>query len=124
MFGLFKRDNKQDFVLEKFKEQLKHNGLTIKSVDEEGYYYIEIEEGILKISLENVRRNYERDKDERHITDLVDTIRLSNLKIPEKWEAAKANIYVSFYPSNFDFDKAINEPVTEEFHKIMSICIK
>jgi hypothetical protein len=92
MFGLFKRGNKQDFVLEKFKEQLKRNGLAIKSVDEEEYYYIEVGETTLKISLENVRRNYERDKDESHITDLVDTIRSSNLKIPEKWEEAKAGI--------------------------------
>jgi hypothetical protein len=58
----FTSDNnqKEDVVFNKFKSQLQKNGLSIESVDTDGFIYVNIGETDLKVSLENVRRNYER----------------------------------------------------------------
>ena len=119
MSKLFKRqNNKEDYVLDRFKEELERNGLSINSVDAEGYYYIEVGGQNLKISLENTRKDFERDKDDNVILDLTDTILAYDINIPEKWEDAKDNIFLSFYISDFDFDEIINERVTNDFNKV------
>lgn len=119
MSKLFRRqNNKEDYVLDRFKEELERNGLSINSVDAEGYCYIEVGEQNLKISLENTRRDFERDKDDNVILDLIDTILAYDINIPEKWEDAKDKIFLSFYISDFDFDEIINERVTDDFNKV------
>ena len=119
MSKLFKRqNNKEDYVLDRFKEELERNGLSINSVDAEGYYYIEVGGQNLKISLENTRKDFERDKDDNVILDLTDTILAYDINIPEKWEDAKDNIFLSFYISDFDFEEIINERVTDDFSKV------
>ncbi len=93
MFGLFgcKDNKKKDFVFDEFKSQIESKGMKIDSVDETGLIYISKGELTLKISLDNVRRNYERDKDENHISAfpyLVQTLgfctQLNFLKIEQK----------------------------------------
>jgi len=115
----FKRkNNKEDYVFDRFKDELERNGLSINSVDDEDYCYIEVGGQSLKISIENTRREFERDKDENVIFDLIDTILAYDINIPEKWEDAKDNIFLSFYISDFDFEETINERVTDEFNKV------
>ena len=72
MIGLFgcKDNKKKDFVFDEFKSQIESNGMKIDSVDETGLIYISQGEMTLKVSLDNVRRNYDRDKDKSHISDL------------------------------------------------------
>lgn len=70
----FKSNSKEDVVFTTFKTQLESKGLNIDSIDKDGFILINIEESELKVSLDNVRRNYERDNDESYITDLVNTI--------------------------------------------------
>jgi hypothetical protein len=115
MFGLF--GNKKDIVLEKFKKQIANNGLKIDSIDEEGFLHISKGEINLKISLENVRRNYERDSDDSHISELVKIITSYSLELPD-WETAREEIYINLFPNEFDFKDFIFENVTEEFSKV------
>ena len=60
MFGLFGcNDNKKkDFVFDEFKSQILSKGMKIDSVDKTGLIYISHGKLTLKISLDNVRRNY------------------------------------------------------------------
>lgn len=118
MFGIFGcNSQKKDFVFEKFKTELEKNGLKIASIDKEDFIHIDIDGEDLKISLENTRRNYERDSDESHITDLVKTILSYSSKIPD-WEKSKDNIYIQLFPNDFDFQNFIHEKVTDEFSKV------
>jgi hypothetical protein len=110
-------DKKKDIVFEKLKKQLEQNGLKIDSIDNENLIHINIEGNNLEISLENVRRNYERDADESHISDLVQTILSYSVDVPS-WENSKNNVYVQLFPNDFDFKDLIYEKVTEEFSKI------
>lgn len=121
MFNLFKR-SKEDVVFNMFKERLEKRGLTIKSIDDEGFIYIDLDESDLKISLENVRLNYKRDSDETHIDDLVDVIISHSFKI-DHWEKIKDKIYIQFVPNDFDFGNTINERVTNEFNKVFTLSL-
>ncbi|MBB4803870.1 hypothetical protein HNP37_003950 [Flavobacterium nitrogenifigens] len=121
MLNPFKR-NKEDVVFNMFKERLEKKGLTIKSIDEEDFIYIDIGESDLKISLENVRLNYKRDSDETHIDDLIDVIISHSFKIDD-WEKIKDKIYIQFIPNDFDFGNTVNEKVTNEFSKAFTLSL-
>ena len=118
--GLFGcTDNKKkDFVFDEFKLQIESNGMKIDSVDKTGLIYISQGDLTLQISLDNVRKNYERDKDETHISNLVQTIVSYNIEVPKNWEDAKNDIYISLFPNDFDFQDILHKQITDEFSKI------
>lgn len=120
MFGLFgcKDNKKKDFVFDEFKSQIESKGMKIDSVDETGLIYISQGELTLKISLDNVRRNYERDKDKTHISDLVQTFLSYSIELPKNWADAKDDIYISLFPNDFDFQDFIHRQITDEFSKV------
>jgi hypothetical protein len=120
MSHAFKSNSKEDVVFNKFKTQLENKGLTIDSIDKDGFILINIEETELKVSLENVRRNYERDNDDSYITDLVNTI-VSHSSKKEDWENIKDKIYVQFFPNDFEFENLVYEKVTNEFSKVFMV---
>lgn len=118
MFGLLGCNNKKrDVVFDKFKAQIEKQGLKIDSVDSEGLVHISKGELTLKISLKNARRNYERDSDETHISDLVDTIISYSMELPD-WETAKTVIYINLFPNDFDFKEFVHSKITDEFSKV------
>lgn len=121
MFSFFGcNTKKKDFVFEKFKTELEKKGLKIDSIDNEDFIHINMDGNDLKISLENVRRNYERDSDESHITDLINVIISNSSKIPN-WEIAKDNVYIQLFTNDFEFKDQINEKITDEFSKVYVI---
>ena len=120
MLDSFKSNSKEDVVFNKFKMQLEGKGLTIDSVDKDGFILINVEESELKVSLDNIRRNYERDNDDSYITDLVNTI-VSHSSKKEDWENIKDKIYVQFFPNDFEFENLIYEKVTNEFSKVFML---
>uniref|UniRef100_UPI00404A3193 hypothetical protein n=1 Tax=Flavobacterium sp. TaxID=239 RepID=UPI00404A3193 len=107
---------KEDFVFEKFKSELEKKGVKIDSIDEEEIIYINVNDNILEISLENTRRNYERDADESHVFDLVNTVISYENALPT-WEVAKEKIYVQLFATDFDLQNSIIEKVTNKFSK-------
>lgn len=120
LFGLFgcKEEKKKDFVFDEFKSQIEKKGMKIDSVDETGLIYISQGEITLNVSLDNVRKNYERDKDESHISDLVQTLVSYSVELPKDWKDAKDSIYISLFPNDFDFKDFLHKQITEEFSKV------
>ena len=118
--GLFgcNANRKKDFVFEEFKSQIESKGMKINSVDETGLIYISQGELTLKISLDNVRRNYERDKNKSHISDLVETLISYAIELPSDWTAAKDQIFISLFPNDYDFQDILHVKVTDEFSKV------
>jgi hypothetical protein len=108
---------KDDFVFNTFKQMIEEKGLKIDLIDNEGLIHVKIKETELKISLDNVRRKYQTDKDIVHITDLIEIINYELVPIPE-WSIAKHNILLSLFPSDFDFQDIPYEKVTNDFNKI------
>lgn len=120
MFGLFgcKDSKKEDFVFEKFKSKIENEGMKIDSVDETGLIHISKGETKLKISLDNVRKNYERDKDESHISDLVHTLTSYSIALPSSWANARNNIFISLFPNDEEFQDLLHVKITDEFCKV------
>jgi hypothetical protein len=124
LFGIFgcKDNKKKDFVFEEFKTQIESKGMKIDSVDEAGLIFISQGELTLKISLDNVRRNYERDEDVSHISDLVQTLIPYSVELPPNWIEAKDEIYISLFPNDHDFQDFLNKKITDEFSKVYVYC--
>jgi len=120
IFGLFgcKDSLKKDFVFDEFKSQIEKHGMKIDSVDETELIYISKGELNLKVSLENVRRNYERDKDPTHISDLVEILVSYDIELPKNWADAKKYIYISLFPNDFEFNDFLHKKITDEFSKV------
>lgn len=119
-FGIFCCNNKteKDFVFDEFKSQIEKKGMKIDSVDKTGLIYISQGELTLKISLDNVRRNYQRDKDETHISDFVSTLFSNLIDLPSTWAEVKDSIYISLFPNDYEFKDLIHSRITDEFGKV------
>lgn len=118
MPGLFGCDKKEtDIVLEKFRTQIKSQGLKIDSIDNEGLIHISKGGIDLKVSLDNLRKNHEREQDDSLIIDFVEVI-FSQLEPLPAWEKARNKIFVSLFPSDFDFQNFLNKRITDDFNRI------
>ena len=117
--GIFGCNNqKKDIVFDEFKEQVEKQGMKIDSIDETELIFISKEEITLKVSLDNIRLDYERDKDKTIIADFVKTLLNYSTEMPENWIDAKENIYVSLFTSDYDYKDFINLKLTEKVNKI------
>ncbi|GAA4239627.1 hypothetical protein GCM10022291_34730 [Postechiella marina] len=117
--GLFGCNNqKKDFVLNEFKTQIEKQGMKIDSIDETELIFISKGDITLNVSLDNIRRDYQRDKDKSIISDFAKTLMNYTLEMPEKWTEARENIFISLYPSDYEFKDFINYKLTDKVHKI------
>ena len=117
--GLFGCNNqKKDFVLVEFRAQIEKQGMRIDSIDETELIFISKGEITLKVSLDNIRKVYQREKDKTVISDFASTLMKYTLEMPEKWTEAKENIFVSLFPSDYEFEDFINHKLTDKVHKI------
>lgn len=111
----------EDIVLEKFKLALSSHGLSIDDIDEDGLVYITKDDINLKVSLDNVRKDYERDQDESIITDFAQNIADFTMEgMPDSWEGVKHNIVLNLFPVGFNFESMIHLPVTDNFDKVFT----
>ncbi|MCG2612929.1 hypothetical protein LZZ85_01515 [Terrimonas sp. NA20] len=101
-----------------FKNNLEKKGLSISSVDPDGLIRIRRGDTDVTVSLENVTRNYERDRDERFITDLIETITATTGTELALWTDVKEHIYVSLLPLSALIGDPIYQPVTMVFGKV------
>ena len=113
-----KTRDKKDFVFDEFKLQIEKHGIRIDSVDETRLIYISQGETTIKVSLDNVRKNYERDNDTSHISDLVQTLVYYSIELPSKWAEVKNDIYISLFPNNYEFADSLHKKITDEFSKV------
>lgn len=112
------KKEKQDFVLSEFKSQVEKEGLKIDSVDATGLIYITKGDLVIKVSLDNVRRNYERDGDTSHISNLVQLLTTNPTEISDNWKEVQDAIYISLFPNDYDFKDFIHTKVTNECSKV------
>lgn len=114
-------DKDNDIVYQTFKRIIEENNFIIVSINEEGIITIEKGDWNGSVSLNNIRKEYQRD------SDIQEVINFSNLVISRfennlpDWDIIKDFVYISFFPSDFDFQDFINKPITKDFHQLF-IC--
>lgn len=119
LFG--KKGKETDVLFEKFKTLVEKEGLTIDKIDEEGLIHILQDEWTLRVSLDNLRKIYQRDKDDDAIKDFVQTLTVPMGNRPS-WEEAKKDVYFSLFPGDYDFAAYPNKAVTKEFNQVYVYC--
>jgi len=102
-----------DIVFNRFKELIEEKNLSIDKVDDEGLIHIKRNDWVVKISLDNIRKQYNQDNDISCVDDFVDVM-LSGLEPIPEWKIAKERVYFSLFPSDFEFDDVINYPITSK----------
>lgn len=113
-----------DLVLDEFKAQLAQHGITIDTINDDGLITIQRGDVTLEVSLDNVRRNYARDNDKQHITELVDALVTYDeagieQALPGEWETVQAEIFPSLFPKeDFDFENFLHHSVSEDVVKV------
>jgi hypothetical protein len=113
-----KDDTKKDHVFEEFKSQIENKGMKIDSVDATGLIFIKKGDLTLKISLGNLRKDYERDKDKTYITDFVKTITSYTVETPSTWAEVRDHIYISLFPNDSISTEFIHKKITDEIGKV------
>ena len=86
-------------------------------VGDEGVYLIEIGDELLRISLENLTKDFEADRDPQRVIDFVDTI-TQPVVIPD-WDEARDRIRWSLEPSDMPLDEALHDLVSEQVARVL-----
>ena len=104
---------------ELFQLELANRNLPFKVTDE-GLYNIQIGDVSATISLENVRRNYERDKDAEAIASFAMQLVVNVFDDTPSWEAIKSYAKFSIEASDYEigFDESLHEIVNDELVKV------
>jgi hypothetical protein len=109
---------KNDFVFDEFRNEIEKRGLKIDSIDKTGLIFIRVKGIDLKVSLDNVRKDFERDKDTTQIISYAQSLDSSIIDLPATWDEAKGHIFTSLFPSDYDFTDFIHKRITDEFAQI------
>ncbi len=112
---------KEDFVLDEFRRQLQKAGIKIDSLDGAGIVHVQVKASPLKISLENMRRDFEREHDTTIIAHYVSSLDFATVDKIKSWNDIKDSAYISLFPSDYDFAENVHEKVTDNVEKIYGI---
>jgi hypothetical protein len=102
---------------ETFESELRTRNVSFTGPDDQGLYKLELERGVVTVTLDNIARNYERDGDPEAIGRFVDQI-LAAFVLPE-WERAKSLLFFSAEPSDHKFGDTIRWQVSESVCKVL-----
>ncbi len=104
---------------ELFQLELVNRNLSF-TVTDVGLYKIQIGHFTATVTLENVRRNYERDNDAEAISRFAKQLDVSMFDGIPDWESVKSHVRFSIEPSDYEtgFDDTLHEIVTDELVKV------
>lgn len=123
LFACCNRKSNQDFVLERFKILVEKNGMHIDSIDNTGLIYLKSGEYDLKASLDNLRKDFKRDKDTSIIDDFVQKMLSVSKSVSYNWNDVKDSVYwkiVPKYDTSF-FNSSLHETLTEDTWKTIVV---
>jgi uncharacterized protein YtpQ (UPF0354 family) len=102
-----------------FCSELDKRGLKY-SVMPEGVYEFRINEQMVTVSLENIRRNYDRDGDPDAITQFVEKLTTEFLSETPPWDDVRPYIRYSLEPSDYGtfFDGVLFDRINDELNQV------
>lgn len=99
-----------------FLDELARRNIEVK-LDDEGNYTLDACEHGIKVSLENVSRDFERDRDPGRIVTFVDGI--TNLLVLPDWQEAKERIRWQLQPSDHKFADMLRDAVSDKVSRVL-----
>src|SRR5262245_26991204 len=99
-----------------FLEELARRNIPVK-LGAEGGYEVEVNGNKQTIQLENLSRDFARDRDPERIKNFVDSV-TSEVRIPD-WEAARSRIRWSLEPINSPLEDAIHDKISDQVALIL-----
>ncbi len=102
-----------------FRAELTKRGVTFSGPNSEGLYAVMAEEGERTISLYNLQRSFDRDRDPEAVARFVGFV-LKPLSLPP-WEKAKGLVCYSAEPSGSDFGDTLHAKVSDGVTKIITL---
>ena len=99
-----------------FLDELTKRNIEV-NVDDEGNYTLDACGLSIKVSLENVSRDFERDRDPNRIVTFVDSI--TNLLVLPDWQEAKGRIRWQLEPSDHKFADTLREAVSDKVSLVL-----
>jgi uncharacterized protein YtpQ (UPF0354 family) len=100
-----------------FEQELTRRGVTFSFDRETGRYKVQHEGLELFVSLDNLARNYERDRDSAHITGFVDAVLASPADRPS-WEEARPSILFCLEPSDYQQPPEIRSAISGRVDRV------
>jgi hypothetical protein len=110
---------RQDTVEEQFLDELRRRGIPIvarRSVDR---YVINVLGVECVVSLDNLRRSFERDADPAAVSTFIDGVLATRVELPP-WPDAAAGIRYLAEPSDTQFGDALSESVTASMSRVIA----
>lgn len=99
-----------------FVEELARRNIPVE-VSDEGVYQIEVGDERLSISLENLTRDFETDRDPQRVIDFVDTV-TQPVVIPD-WDEARDRIRWNLEPTDMPIEEALHDLVSDQVARIL-----
>jgi hypothetical protein len=101
-----------------FRSELDNRGIAY-SVTIEGLYEIQIHPQTITVSLENIRRNYERDSDAEAIIRFVDKVDTDFFSETPSWDEVREYVRYSLEPSyEGEFQEVLFNAISDELNQV------
>jgi hypothetical protein len=94
-----------------FVDELARRNIEVK-VDDDGNYAIAVNGLTMKVSLENLSRDFERDRDPDRVVSFVDTV-TTLLELPD-WQEAEPRVRWQLEPSDHKFGDTLRDAVSDQ----------
>jgi hypothetical protein len=99
------------------EEEFLRRGIHFSVEAEAGRYVIERSGGKLHIALDNLRRDYERDKDTSRVSGFVETV-LQATKPLGAWAEGRSSVFFAFEPSDYLEPSPLRTPVSDHIDRV------
>src|SRR5262249_5592602 len=99
-----------------FLDELARRNIEVKP-DDEGNYTLDVCGLSISVSLENVSRDFERDRDPHRIVTFVDSI--VNLPVLPDWQEARGRIRWQPEPSDHKFGDTLRDVVSDKVSRVL-----
>lgn len=110
------RNKTADQIFQAELNRLNH----LYSLNEEGQYVIQVGDVTVHVSLENIRRDFERDNDEEAVKRFAQQVSIEHFQESSDWQTAKTLLRYSLEPADYvmGFEDTLHETITDDLVKV------
>jgi uncharacterized protein YtpQ (UPF0354 family) len=101
-----------------FRAELRKRGVSFVQSAEDRRYEIHLATANIKVSLDNLARQYEADHDVSLVIHFVDTVLNTGSAEPQEWGSARHSIFFCFEPSDYVERPEIKVEISENIDRV------